>query len=482
MNPKLFLITLPILLMVACGGSSPSQPPPAAAAPVVVSGVVGGSTAQPSLNRMPLDLRSAIVTQNGLSSTSKVVQPGAVVRGQATTAGGSLQVQSMDVNTELQGPVTAVDVPGSKLFVMNQPVEINALTVMVQEKTDGTYSTMVLADFRAGDLVSVYGGVQANGAFLATRVEKRKAGTDSSHIEFTGQVSNLDATAKTFSLGTFQVSYGGAQVQGLLANGVRAEVRGSLAGTVITASKVEVEGSGNPGTPGVRVELHGPISALDTGAKTFKVLDWSVNYAQATVQGTLANGAMAEVEGTLAQGSTSTVNATKVEITFGSGGSDSSDREVKGPISSVDVAGMTLSVMGVTYWADARTMVMASEDMPLGFAQLKVGDWVELRVDSTHLNGQGQAYAARIKRESADAGGASELKGSVSSVNAAAQTFVLSGFTISVTSSTVYEREDMILSAASFWIAIQAGSTVEVKGTANGTAFTAAKIEIKGHS
>jgi hypothetical protein len=87
---------------------------------------------------------------------------------------------------------------------------------------------------------------------------------------------------------------------------------------VLVATKVELEDM-HKNEDRNRNELHGPISNLDTTAKTFVVRGVTVHYDSATtvfkdgVEADLANGKEVEVKGTLTADGTS-VQAASIEF------------------------------------------------------------------------------------------------------------------------------------------------------------------------
>lgn len=504
MRPIALIATVLAGLALACGGSSGgtggsmSTPAPTPSAGVV-AGVVGGTSDAPQINHNAMGMGGAAVTLDGLPATPAMVQPGMVMVGTTPQGGmgmgsgmgsGSYTMQTMQLMSSFMGQVQSTDRAAVRMMVMGQMIQVNALSQLAQENQDGTYGTLAFTDFQAGDFVAVHGAFLADGTFAATRVEHRKTGTDTGQNSAMGQVSNLNATAKTFTLGTWTVNYSAATVKGTLANGAWAQVRGTVAGSTISAAWVNVMGA--MGDPGSGMGLRGMATNLNTTAKTFHLMYLTVNYAQATVVGTLAENAMVEVQGTLAAGSTTTVNAARVEVTFygmGGGmgpGSGSSDMQGKGAITALNLGAMTLTVSGTSYWMDASTLIM-SHDATLTPAQLKVGDWVAVMADSTRKNSAEYAYATRIAEMDGMGGGGmgggsgmGDLMGAVTSVNAGARTLVLNGYKVTVTSSTTYRSSGSSIDAATFWSRVQVGSRVEAIGTASGTSFTATQLMLSG--
>jgi len=100
--------------------------------------------------------------------------------------------------------------------------------------------------------------------------------------------------------------------------GASVEVEGAIVNGVLVAAKVELEDM-HKNDDRNRNELHGPISNLDTTAKTFVVRGVTVHYDSATtvfkdgVEADLANGKDVEVKGTLTADGTS-VQAASIEF------------------------------------------------------------------------------------------------------------------------------------------------------------------------
>ena len=383
-----------LLALVACGGGSSAgntaaAPPPAAA--VTVAGTVAGVPAAPLFNQLPLQV--AAVTLNGAPAALSRVQPGVTLVGQATRDSQGLSMQSADLRTELRGVITTLDAVAATFKVLDTPVTVNALTRLEQELADGTETSLAFTDLAVGDFVSVYGTPQTGGGVLATRVEREQPGEH--EPELRGAVASLDGTAKTFLLGTQLVDYSAATVTGALAEGVRVEVAGALSGTTFMAARVRVEDAMGHGEAG-EMEVSGALSGLDATAKTFTLQSLKVDYSQAAVEGTLAEGAVVEVEGALSATDATILVATKVEVRFGHMGNGASDREARGAITAL--ADPILTVNGQVYWTDAQTLIL-DHDAAIPFSQLAVGDNVEVKALSSRTNAAGQPYATRVEKD-----------------------------------------------------------------------------------
>lgn len=401
MERKSIQTLIPILalglaaLAFSCGGSGSTQTPAAMqpSAPVALSGAVSGTSGALTFAGQPLSVGGALVTDQGAPATLAAIKPGSVIQGTALKASLGFQLQVADLRYAVEGLVASVDLTGSKLVVMGQTVVVDALTVIEQEVIGGPATSLTLADLKIGDLVEVDGALNADGSIQASRIEREPA-SSSPDLFLRGVVSALDTTAQTFQTRGFTVSYGTAVVTGTLANGVEVVVHGTWSGTTLTATRVVVRAADDP--PGT-LEVSGPVSGLDATAKTFMLMSYTVDYSQATVKGTLADGALVEVEGMLNTSGTATVlTASKVEVAFAHPGSGDCDGEKTGTVTATDATALTLTVGSDTFWTDSATLFV-KDGAAATFADVTVGAKVSLHFLSTRTNAAGQAYANKVE-------------------------------------------------------------------------------------
>lgn len=197
-------------------------------------------------------------------------------------------------------------------------------------------------------------------------------------------------------------------------------------------------------------EVRGTISNLDTVAKTFSILGFTVNYANARVEGVLANGAFFKAEGTTTSGN---VIATEVEQKLPT---DSIDNfEARGTVSNLNTVDQTFSFLGVTV------------------------DYSDAQINGTLSNG------AAIKVEGVlDAGTVAareiyfgfqddininvnfELRATVSNLDTSAKTFMLLGILVDYSKAFVQGS-------------IAEGSIVKVDGNLANGQLTAREVELE---
>ena len=474
------------LLLASCG----TNPGASEGSAVTLAGVVASDG---TLAGMTLELTSAQVTKNGDPAQSSL-KPGMVVEVRGQAQGSQVRVEAADIKIELKGQIEAIDPAAGTLTVLGTPVRVDALTRIEEE--DGT--SLALADLKVGDFVEVSGVREADGTVLATYIEKKLEAE--AYVEAKGFACNLDEAAKTFALWSsancadptfdtgISVNYADAYLEGTHAEGARVEVKGSLDGNTLLATKVEFKGRHGDGYEGyAKIELYGPVSNLDEAQQTFELLGYTVDYANAYLEGTLSEGAYVEVEGTPDANDPTLVHAAKVEVKYPEGPRDHvPSHEVKGQIEAIDPDAMTLTVAGMSFYADDATIVKEDDpDRPIAFTDLAVGDWVEVKYDATAQNEAGAYYAVKIEKKGYDhdygEGYAHELEGYLQNLDRENRTFEVGGVLVTVNETTRYEddRTDRYLSADEFWSLVQEGDRVEVKGTYQEGSLLASKIELK---
>jgi hypothetical protein len=203
--------------------------------------------------------------------------------------------------------------------------------------------------------------------------------------------------------------------------------------------------------------LRGPVTALDTGAKTLRIGAARFSYATATdVPATLAVGTFVRVRLNLA------ANAVTA---FGVGVRPPEDREeasLKGLVTALTPGSSFFSINGLPVDASGATV-------PAG---LRLG----VRAEAEGSVSGGVLRATKVSIESDDEvrDRGFELKGTVESTNPAAQTFVLRGVTVSTARSDLRLKDGTLAD-------IQPGREIEVKAqlSADRTRLEATEIEFE---
>ena len=251
------------------------------------------------VNGVHFDERTAQVQDDD----GQTLAPGALALGMvvqvsagpvATAADGTRQAVADSVRTQraLVGPVSALDLAGSRLTLLGQTVRLGADTV-VDERLGGG-----LAGLAAGQWLEVYGFYDAAaGAFAATRLAPSGP---SAGLRISGPVAAVDAGSRTLRLGSQSYSLVGvasvpapdALVSLKLQADTDAQGRWVVSGQQAGAAPPQDR-------DGAR--LDGRVSQL-LPAGRFIVDGVTVDSSAARVSGSLAVGAQVEVSGALRAG------------------------------------------------------------------------------------------------------------------------------------------------------------------------------------
>ncbi len=310
---------LGVALLVSCGGRDPetpkvTPPPVSTTRPVTLEGLLGGQEGALELGGLALDTTGCTVSVDGESTVLEEVQPGMFVEasGIQSATGDRVQVSDLKAHSLLRGTLTAIDATKHQFTVLGKTIKTDDKTRFAAHGSGQRWIPLAFGDFKVGDAVALHGLPQSDGSILATRVERLPAlGEVRPMAGVQGSVANLDATAKTFQVGSTKVDYSQARVVGTLAQDAKVLVLGHLEGSLLKAKHVVVL----PQPPTDRPRLvSGHVSDLDDKAKTFKVGMIKVDYAKAKVEGTLANRAMVLVEGLPLATDRATLVASKVWV------------------------------------------------------------------------------------------------------------------------------------------------------------------------
>jgi hypothetical protein len=278
-----------------------------------------------SLNSAAAKSRSKAPTN--VSINGDAAKPGALSVGQQVTvkADGS-DATDVDIDLELKGTITSVDVAGGTIDIAGQIVIVSSLTrIDLGDDDDAAASTThTISDLKAGDFVEVTGTTDpVTGNITASKIEvktDKEIGEDGDHKDnhIKGTVSGLVAGATSFTLGTITVNcVAPCTLPTGLKDGDTVHVKGMLdaTGLILTASKVKIDGEFHKHPlPGSSVVLDRKIAQLDEATKTFKLCYLTVDYSAATVTGILSAKARVKVEGVVDATDATLVHATTVTV------------------------------------------------------------------------------------------------------------------------------------------------------------------------
>jgi hypothetical protein len=317
-----------------------------------------------------------------------------LVKGTVNDDGVTGTATSVVFDDEVQGPISEIQ-PGddgnSKILV------ILGVTIIV-ERVGTVFEDVSFDALAIDDLLEVSGFRDDSQRLRATRVDKKSGFVGGvSEIELKGVVENLAGTEFTF--GAYTVDFSGADLSdvpaGNLQNGMLIELKGTLEGSLIRATEIELEG-------GI-VELFDEDEDLSVeGTITNFVDSGDFEIAGVTVDASsarlipsslvLAAGIVVEAEG---RWTGDVLVAETLESRRGR-------IEIEARVSSVSDNTVTLQLFGgtVTVEVDSQTLLEDDTDVveALHLSDVGVGDFLEIEA----VQSGSSLIATRIDRDEFD--------------------------------------------------------------------------------
>lgn len=328
-----------LLLASGCGGVDSGGTGAVAVGPITGFGSI-------IVNAVRFDESGAVVRdEEGTIIARDRLALGVVTEVEAktpTNVGGTLfaVATAIRVNSELVGPVTAVDAVSGTLAVLGQSVRVTASTAFDAALPAG------LASLQVGSTVEVYGRFDSvNARYTATRIEARP---NPAAYKLRGPIAAVDPAAHTMIIGGQTIDTSLLPAADLANVGVGNIVRARLQTTQVGGNWLAI--AVRPGVTSLPdspiVKLEGRISAF-TSTRAFSVDGIPVDASAATFpegQAGVVLGARVEVVGSSRGG---IIIAREVEVEGDELERDDSF-ELLGRIQAHDAAAMTFSVRGIT--------------------------------------------------------------------------------------------------------------------------------------
>lgn len=329
--------------VVACGGGSNSAGVGSGGTGAFSAYTVGSVTGFGSIivNDQRFDDSSAAVSDDDGARSRSDIKLGMVVRVQGSVdASGSGTASAIAFDSELLGPVAAVDSAGNAFTIIGQKVLVDANTVF-----DSSTLPLGWGSVTAGMVLEVHGFLNTTTNTLqATRIELQ---SQPRHYKISGQVSNLQVAARTLQIGAETISFAGLSSADAAAfsNGalvkLRLEARAPSGAGLWSAIRLRA----NQDTPSdkAQAQLEGLVTAFASNA-LFSVSGVPVDASRANfTEGTagLAVGTRVHVKGTLVSG---TLVASEVRLRE----SQSKVITLEGAISQLNSTAKTFVLRGST--------------------------------------------------------------------------------------------------------------------------------------
>lgn len=259
---------------------------------------VNNGQGQIIVNDIAYGTNHATVTVNGRPGVVSDLQRGQVVTVRGQIYGGSFSgtANYIDYDARLIGPVESLDGSNHQLVVMGQTVINGPDTVYAAGIDPASH-----AGLSVGSNVEISGFARADGAILATRIDRVGDGSDPQLI---GMVDDLDLANLLFTVNRLTVDYSGALVidlpGGAPSNGMTVKMTGDMTGgrfVVETISVVPTLGT----VTGRRAQTAGLVTRINSTGD-FQIGHFAIATNSSTVflggdRGDLALNAELKIDG-----------------------------------------------------------------------------------------------------------------------------------------------------------------------------------------
>ena len=319
-------LALAAMAVAACGGSGTQTAGIDRGGVTTPVAVVGPITGFGSIvvNGVHYNVDKASVVVDGDPATASDLQLGQVVTvvGERDASGSTGTANQVLFQTNVRGPISALNTATSEITVLGQTVIAGSSTVFDLTGVPDSFGSL-----RVGDLVAVSGFVSAHGAIEATRIEGVL--TDSGLLAF-GVVSNLDTANLRFTLGALVVDYSqAALIEGFASggpsNGDRVLVRasstapsGALLAREVRRAETEEAQAGQEAEVEGLITRFASVTDFDVGGRA--VTTTGATTYEGGGASALALNVKVEVEGSVNGGGV--IVAAKIEIEAGPAGDD----------------------------------------------------------------------------------------------------------------------------------------------------------------
>jgi Domain of unknown function (DUF5666) len=332
--------------------------------------------------------------------------------------------------------------------VLGQAVTVTADTVLVGLPT--------IASATVGTNVEVFGQIDANNSFVATRIARLNT---PNAWRITGFVSALNATG--VNLGTQAITTSGVALENCaspIALGTYVEVRALPIANftnqaIDTVQRFRCGQAFVPGAVGAPVVIDGLISLVISDTQ-FKVNNLTINHGSATL---FRNGsaddldlaARVEVEGIYTTANT-IIQANKIRFLVPSA-------RAEAPVLPADViANTSIKVLGKTFKITAQTR----DEDGVGANGITAATQVRVR---GYLDREGNLFATRITSRGAPRPNDFGATGPISDVLAATQRFKILGINVDASASIYQDADGNTVTAATFYAALTPAQVVQVE-------------------
>ena len=378
------------------------------------------------------------------------------INGTINADGVTGQATQVDYGSLLQGQITALGTDGKSIYVLNQLVRTDSLTVF--------HGIKLLTDLSLGNVVQISGARDAQGVIRANSLTRQQtsfiAGTSSQLIE--GRITKVDPLTHTLVVNGLSIDYSHVVPNTLptVNQYVRVTSKEGLQNNSLVASNYTMAQEFVEFTQGEEAELEGLVTAFISTSRFAINGQLVVTTAETEFENSMPAdiklNALIEAEGRInTQGE---LVAEEVSVRQAS---TTQTRELEGKVAEINYNTQTFKLLSNTFLVDASTIILhkaEDQETSLRFTDLHLNDHLEIKARQL---ADGRLLALRIERDVEDLTSPdTEIKGVVHSINRAQASLEILGVTVTSDASTEFEANSHEVTQAQFFAALVAGKSV----------------------
>lgn len=397
-------------------------------------------------------------TQNSTQDALKVGMK-VVVNADKQSDGSAPVAAEIKYLSDVTGQIQEIDLVNSTLTVLGQKYAVTANT-----KLDG----FLFKELNTDTFVEISAFKNQAGEYTANYIEIE---ADVNEQQLVGEISNLNADLKTFSIGNLAVDYNTAEVEGSLANGITVEIETNqaLVDNTFMATEVEVEDDSfikgdELAIAGIVNLIQGDNFILDEQAFT---LTSDTEFTQGA-KADLVAGSQVSLIAKVTNNESFEVIKVRIEL--------ANEISIEAVVEAVTETSFTL--LGQEFSVDAYTQYeddSATELRNFTFTDIAVGDLLE--VDA--FDNAGNLVSRSIEREEINAKAEeAEVEGKVSNIDL--PNLSIKGVIVATNDQTEFENaQGQEVTQAEFFAAIKLDNTVEAELAFVDGQWVAIEIEVE---
>lgn len=431
-------------------------------------------------NGVRYDVSQARFTRDGVAVPDQSqYRVGEIIKIQGTVNpdGTTGQATQIDYGSLLQGQITALGTDGKSIYVLNQLVRTDSLTLF--------HGIKILSELAVGNVVQISGARDAQGVIRANSLTRQQISfiTNTSSQLIEGRVTALNTATQTLTLNGLTIDYSQASLSSLpvVNNYVQVKSQQALQGKVLKAVSLVTAKEFVQFNTGEEAELEGLVTAFISPRRfaingQLIVTTTNTEFDNSTPADIKLN-ALVEAEGRINQQGELVAEEISVRQA-----STAQTRELEGKVTEIDYPAQTIKVLDNTLAVDHSTIILhkaEERETSLHFTDLHLNDHLEIKARQLS---DGRLLALRIERDPEDLSSPDiEVKGVAKQINRVQGSLEILGVTVTTHFDTEFEANSRGVNQAAFFAALVEGkSIVKAEGTSlTNTSLKADSLELE---